>query len=112
MSPLISPKKTWEGVSGGIFLSVFSSLIFSMFKYTGSIYVPAIATKHFLIMSLIMSVASIFGDFLESFIKRAAHLKDSGDMFPGHGGMLDRMDSLAITAPIVYFYGKMVLGVF
>jgi len=111
-SSLVSPKKTWEGVSGGIFLSVVSTLIFSLFKSVDTIYVPNISTKHYLIMSLMIAVVSIFGDFLESFIKRAANLKDSGNLLPGHGGMLDRMDSLALTAPIVYFYAKLVLGIF
>jgi len=111
-SPLISPKKTWEGVSGGVFLSVVSVFIFSLFKREDNIYVPFIATKHYLFISVIIACASIFGDFIESFIKRAANQKDSGTLLPGHGGMLDRMDSLVLTAPVVYFYGKLVIGIF
>jgi len=107
-SPLVSPKKTWEGVSGGFFLSVFSCFVLSLFSDENSVYLPRWATKHYLICSLIVAFASILGDYLESFIKRAANVKDSGNLFPGHGGMLDRIDSLAITAPVVYFYSQFV----
>lgn len=89
--PKISPNKTWEGVSGGIFLSVFSSLILSQINFLSFITLTDLHTKHFLIISLIVSIASIFGDLVESFLKRVGDLKDSGTLFPGHGGILDRV---------------------
>ena len=61
-------------------------------------------------MSLFVSITSIFGDLVESFIKRASEFKDSGNLFPGHGGILDRADSLAFTAPVVYFYITEIAG--
>eukprot|EP01016_Furgasonia_blochmanni_P033095 TRINITY_DN3432_c0_g1_i6.p2 TRINITY_DN3432_c0_g1~~TRINITY_DN3432_c0_g1_i6.p2 ORF type:complete len:245 (-),score=38.50 TRINITY_DN3432_c0_g1_i6:121-855(-) len=110
-SQAISPKKTWEGVSGGIFLSVVSGLAMSFYrKYYQLDYFPDFATKHYLIICLLVALISIFGDLVESFIKRAAEVKDSGALFPGHGGVLDRLDSLAFSAPIVYFYIKFVIG--
>ncbi|CAD8086984.1 unnamed protein product [Paramecium primaurelia] len=102
--PKISPNKTWEGVSGGIFLSVFSSLILSQMNFLSFITLDDLHTKHFLLISLIVSIASIFGDLIESFIKRVADVKDSGSLFPGHGGILDRLDSLCFSAPFVYLY--------
>jgi len=109
-SPQVSPKKTWEGVAGGIFLSVFSSFVLSLFKSPTNQYIPFWPTKHYLFVSLLVSFVSLLGDYLESFIKRAANAKDSGNLLPGHGGMLDRMDSLAVTAPVVYFYSKLIVN--
>jgi phosphatidate cytidylyltransferase len=60
-------------------------------------------------ISLIISVVAIFGDLVESFIKRVADTKDSGTFFPGHGGVLDRMDSLCFSAPVAYLYIKLFL---
>lgn len=74
-----------------IYLSVISSFTLSLFSESGYDFIPDIPTKHFLIMSLLGSIASVLGDLLESFMKRAADLKDSGSLFPGHGGMLDRV---------------------
>ena len=62
-----------------------------MYSGEGYHFIPDIPTKHFLLISLLGSIGSIFGDFVESFFKRAADIKDSGTMFPGHGGMLDRV---------------------
>jgi phosphatidate cytidylyltransferase len=103
--PKISPKKTWEGVSGGIFLryhhsvnlSVFTALILSQLNVLSMVHLDPVHTKHFLIISLIVSVVSIFGDFVESFLKRVADVKDSGTFFPGHGGVLDRVHHLITT---------------
>ncbi len=79
----ISPKKTWEGVIGGV---VIATLVGAWY---GSGFV---STPLALFISFIVSIASIFGDLFESFLKRNAGVKDSGDILPGHGGVLDRMD--------------------
>lgn len=101
----ISPKKTWEGTIGGIVLCVAVVTIVSR-------YVPVlkdIATIHCLMIALIASVAGTSGDLLESKIKRMAGVKDSGNIMPGHGGFLDRFDSLLIAAPFVWVYVEIFL---
>ncbi len=93
----ISPKKTWEGTIGGITLCVL------LIGYLGS------ATRFFtindwLIISGIAAIAGTFGDLLESKLKRMAGVKDSGSFMPGHGGFLDRFDSLLIAIPFTWIY--------
>lgn len=79
----ISPNKTWEGVIGGVLIATVVG------AWYGSGFV---STTLALLISFVVSVASIFGDLFESFLKRSAGVKDSGDILPGHGGVLDRMD--------------------
>lgn len=71
--------------------SVFTALILSQLNVLSLVHLDAVHTKHFLIISLIVSIVSIYGDFIESFLKRVADVKDSGNFFPGHGGVLDRV---------------------
>ena len=98
----ISPKKTWEGTIGGIILSIlmmaflFPKVFYSINHKTISIIVGTIA--------MIASVAGTFGDLLESKLKRMAGVKDSGSLMPGHGGFLDRFDSLLLATPFVWVY--------
>lgn len=97
----ISPKKTWEGTIGGILLSVgVAGLIFYYYEYDGtwtfSVFI--------MILSAIASIAGTFGDLLESKLKRMANVKDSGNIMPGHGGFLDRFDSLLLATPAVWLY--------
>ena len=91
----ISPKKTWEGTIGGIVLSVVAITYFLQ---------PLLFWKHLLAISLIASIAGTFGDLLESKLKRMAGVKDSGRIMPGHGGFLDRFDSLLLATPFVWLY--------
>lgn len=93
----ISPKKTVEGTLGGIILSVLIITIAGSFMG----YYP---WYHWIMISLISSVAGTLGDLLESKLKRMAGVKDSGNMMPGHGGFLDRFDSLLIAIPFVFVY--------
>ena len=98
----ISPKKTWEGTIGGILLSVgVTGILFSL------IYTHAF-TKAFILLvipvSIISAIAGTFGDLLESKLKRLAGVKDSGHIMPGHGGFLDRFDSLLLAIPFVWLY--------
>ena len=98
----ISPKKTWEGTIGGIILSIlmmaflFPKVFYSINHKAISIIVGTIA--------MIASVAGTFGDLLESKLKRMAGVKDSGSLMPGHGGFLDRFDSLLLATPFVWVY--------
>jgi phosphatidate cytidylyltransferase len=97
----ISPKKTWEGTIGGILLcGVFMGLVMNQID-TSFLY-----NKGFVFWAAIAIVASIFGtlgDLVESKLKRLANIKDSGNFMPGHGGFLDRFDSILLATPIVYF---------
>jgi len=102
----ISPKKTWEGTIGGIILAVAAmGLIngfFNDFTFTGA--------GHWMILAAIASVTGTAGDLLESKLKRSAQVKDSGSFMPGHGGFLDRFDSLLIATPFCWLYITLVVS--
>jgi phosphatidate cytidylyltransferase len=91
----ISPNKTWEGTIAGIIISV--ALVT---KVLGT-WIP-IQEKYIFLMSLVAAIAGTFGDLFESKIKRMAGVKDSGSMMPGHGGFLDRFDSILFAVPFVW----------
>ncbi len=93
----ISPKKTWEGTTGGALLAV---IVITAVGYYG-FHLPPI---HVFFISLIAAVAGTLGDLLESKLKRMADVKDSGQIMPGHGGFLDRFDSLLLATPFVWLY--------
>jgi phosphatidate cytidylyltransferase len=94
----ISPKKTWEGTLGGMILCV--TLVTIVFQH----FLP---WKHLLAISLIAAVTGTAGDLLESKLKRMANVKDSGRIMPGHGGFLDRFDSLLLATPFVWLYVRL-----
>lgn len=96
--PEVSPKKTWIGFIGGVIMSIVSAYI--LFKI-GLLRFPLI---HSLILAAIMSVASVYGDLYESQWKRVYGVKDSGNLIPGHGGLLDRFDSTLMAMPIGAIY--------
>jgi phosphatidate cytidylyltransferase len=91
----ISPKKTWEGTIAGIILSVV------ILSTVAGQYIP-IATKYLYMITFVASVMGNFGDLFESKLKRMAGVKDSGSMMPGHGGFLDRFDSILFAGPFVW----------
>ena len=97
---VISPKKTWEGTIGGVILAV---VVVGLIAY----YTPYISPIHAMIIAVIASVAGTFGDLFESKLKRLAAVKDSGSIMPGHGGFLDRFDSLLFASVFVWFYVKL-----
>ena len=98
--PSISPKKSWEGFGGGFVFSIITSyLSYSYFKFE-DIRIP-------LIISIILPFTATLGDFIESHYKREAGVKDSGNLIPGHGGILDRMDAFMITIPAIYILTKL-----
>lgn len=101
----ISPKKTWEGTIGGIILGVGVIVLLTAMLYRDDtariIHYGAIAT--------IAAIAGTFGDLLESKLKRTAQVKDSGRLMPGHGGFLDRFDSLLLAIPFVWLYVRMLI---
>lgn len=95
--PEISPKKTIEGAIGGVVGSLIISMIF------GYVMAPQLLV-HFAVIGIIGSLAGQIGDLIASAFKRATGIKDFGDLIPGHGGVLDRFDSILMTAPIIYYY--------
>ena len=93
----ISPKKTWEGTVGGIILTVVAISLIAWFTRRLSIVDAAV-------MSFLASISGTYGDLFESKLKRMAGVKDSGNIMPGHGGFLDRFDSVLFAAVTVWFY--------
>jgi phosphatidate cytidylyltransferase len=98
-----SPKKSWEGFFGGVFTSVLVAMIISFFfkEVQGWIWIG---------MAILVVSFGTLGDLVESMFKRSLDVKDSGNILPGHGGLLDRFDGLLIAAPIVYTYLYLVLS--
>lgn len=100
----ISPGKTWEGVVGALLFSSVVSLAFALFNS-----MPLITLLIFMLLCLLTIMVSILGDLLESLFKRSMGIKDSGQLLPGHGGVLDRIDSLTSAAPF-FVVGLITLG--
>ena len=96
LAPRVSPKKTWEGVIGGVFAS-------GVVAWVAATWLFPVDLWPFVITCVAVAALSIVGDLTESMLKRAAGLKDSGTLFPGHGGMLDRIDSVTAAAPALVF---------
>ncbi len=95
--PSVSPKKTVEGFLGGLFFACISSYFISIFS-------SSLDFTSWLILAIIISVFGTLGDLIESKFKRQANVKDSGIIMPGHGGLLDRLDSIIFTAPFIYLF--------
>ena len=93
----ISPKKSWEGFFGGMIVALAASQALAW-------YVPEVSWYNWLGLALTVVVFGTWGDLVESLLKRTLGVKDSGKMLPGHGGMLDRFDSLMLAAPAAYIY--------
>lgn len=100
LSPNISPKKTWEGAVCGVAGAMAGSLLAPFWFF------QELPWWHALALGFVLGVFGIFGDLVESFFKRAANVKDSGGLLPGHGGVLDRIDSLLLAAPVLYWYHR------
>ena len=97
--PSISPKKSWEGFAGGFIFTIITAYIIS--EYLSTLNLGII-----IITSLLLPFTATLGDFIASFYKRQAGVKDSGNLIPGHGGILDRMDAFMITIPMIYILTK------
>jgi phosphatidate cytidylyltransferase len=103
LSPRISPKKTIEGLFGGMTASIVTAIVI---HFT---FFPKFPLFHAIIAGVILSFAGVIGDLAESMWKRSAAVKDSGTLLPGHGGFLDRFDSILFTAPILYCYWTLIV---
>ena len=104
--PRISPNKTWEGFGGAILVSTGASVAF---VHCFGAKMVGMNTLHAVILGVVLSVAAVIGDLIESLFKREAGVKDSGKLFPGIGGILDLLDSLLFNAPLMYLYLRHVL---
>lgn len=100
----ISPKKTWEGYVSGVIVAIVSVFVLNILWEKSTGVAPLVSGAEVFLISLILSLVGIVGDLLESAMKRDAKVKDSGNLIPGHGGILDRADALLLTVPILYFY--------
>lgn len=98
LAPQLSPKKTWEGSAGS---AVLSALFGGLYLPT---FLPAVSVAQAVALAVAGNVAGQLGDLAESALKRGAGVKDSGTLLPGHGGMLDRVDSALFTLPVVYLW--------
>lgn len=98
LAPAISPGKTMEGAAGGLVGGVVGALA------VWAAGLPGVPAWHAGLLGFVVAILGMLGDLLESLLKRWAGVKDSGRLFPGHGGMLDRLDSLLFGAPILYYY--------
>jgi phosphatidate cytidylyltransferase len=104
MAPLISPKKSWEGAAGGVLGSLAGALVAHSWFY------QRLPLTHALVLGVVLCAAGILGDLAESMLKRTAGVKDSSALLPGHGGVLDRLDSLLVAAPVLYYYWSVFLS--
>jgi len=108
MIPHISPKKTWEGFFGALGLSLLASL--ALFALMPG-HLSMLTWTHATLLGLLLGFAAVIGDLAESIIKRSTGVKDSGNFLPGIGGALDLIDSLLFTAPLLFFYLRLVIRV-
>lgn len=92
----ISPKKTWEGAIGGFIMTIVAGAVYATFTHQ--------PLPFWMIAGILISPLSIFGDLIESKLKRTVNIKDSGNILPGHGGILDRFDAALFAAPFFYFF--------
>ena len=101
----ISPKKSWEGAIGGTIVTL-------VLGYWMNFFVPSLSRTDWIVLGLLVSVFGVYGDLFESLLKRTAGVKDSGTLMPGHGGILDRMDSLLFIIPASVAYLMLKIALF
>jgi phosphatidate cytidylyltransferase len=98
LAPTVSPGKTWEGVVGGMLASLAAAALAHYWFF------PELSLAAALALALMMNVLGVVGDLTESALKRGANAKDAAQILPGHGGLLDRLDSLLFNAPLLYYF--------
>lgn len=104
LAPVLSPKKTWEGAAGGLFGSALGASIAHLWFYR------RLPIPHAAAIAVLVWGADVLGDLVESAWKRAAGVKDSSGLLPGHGGLLDRVDGLMFAGPVLYYYWRAFLA--
>ncbi len=95
----VSPKKTWQGAFGGVLGSLIATVVLGSMWLT-----PTLSIGHAVVLGVLANICGQAGDLVESMLKRTHGVKDSSNLLPGHGGMLDRIDAMIFVAPVVYFY--------
>ena len=100
LAPSISPGKTWEGAIGGLLAALAMGILAHFWFFR------ELPLKYILPLAAVMTIVGIFGDLAESALKRGAGAKDAANILPGHGGMLDRLDSLLFNAPLLYYFAR------
>jgi phosphatidate cytidylyltransferase len=103
MAPTISPKKSWEGAIAGVLAATLGAVGFLILTDS------AVPPSHGAVLGALLAITGIFGDLAISSLKRTAGAKDTSALLPGHGGLLDRVDSLLFAAPTLYYYHQFVL---
>jgi phosphatidate cytidylyltransferase len=98
MFPRVSPAKSWEGLIGGLLFDILAGYIVFKLGWTAEM-----GLKNSMLFALMMGIVGTLGDLMESLFKRTLGVKDSGKLMPGHGGALDRFDSLMLATPVAYF---------
>jgi phosphatidate cytidylyltransferase len=101
LAPKISPGKTWEGAVGGFAASLLLAVVSHYWFF------PELSLKAALPLAAVMCVLGVIGDLAESALKRGAGAKDAANILPGHGGLLDRLDSLLFNAPVIYYFARL-----
>jgi len=104
LAPTISPGKTWEGAIGGMAASLLMAAVAHYWFF------PELPLKIALPLAALMNVLGVLGDLTESALKRGVGAKDAAQILPGHGGLLDRLDSLLFNAPVLYYFGRLYFG--
>jgi len=104
LAPRISPKKSWEGLIGATVITLIAGAV-------GGPWLLGILWWQGLALGALIAIADPFGDFVVSLFKRQANIKDAGSLLPGHGGFLDRLDSLMFTLPLAYYFALIVVGI-
>lgn len=100
--PRVSPKKSWEGAIAGFLFTIIGMVVYKL--VVQYFFLDFITMKNAIIMGIIIGSLGQIGDLIESLLKRDSGIKDSSSLLPGHGGILDRFDSLLITAPVIFIY--------
>ncbi len=108
MAPVLSPKKTWEGAAGSLAASLLVAggllaLAHILESWNSAVLSYSAGIWYWLVLAAVVNVAAQTGDLVESALKRSVGVKDSGDILPGHGGMLDRIDALLLAAPMLWY---------
>lgn len=104
LAPKVSPGKTWEGAVGGMVASLMMAAIAHYWFF------PELPLTLALPLAALMNILGVLGDLTESALKRGAGAKDAAQILPGHGGLLDRLDSLLFNAPVLYYFGRLYFG--
>lgn len=109
LAPKVSPNKTCEGAAMGLVCGVMTGVCARWFG-AAMMWWPHLSLGHTVVLAMVTSISGQMGDLAESAFKRSAEVKDSGIFMPGHGGVLDRLDSLLLAIPVVYYYVRLFLS--